>query len=367
MKSWIIAALLTLATLEVGMAVLSKLEIIKCPEPVYSNRNTGRFWANISQEFGVWHQPYSSYTHKKSCFNVTYVANSYGARDVEREYFSDQERVVVLGDSFVEGYGVDSGDRITNLLEKDTGIPHLNFGTSGGFGTTAEMLLYQTLASRFSHNSVMIGMLPNNDFLDDDIGFGKQAYAKQYKPYLDGEYPNYRLVYYRPILPDPHDAKISPIKLRLREFSYAYNAVEYLTDLYAQINRIKSLSSSGHIIYSGYYDYTTDQFQKLRFAIESILATTMVDGVNVYLFSIPVHGDFFRYKENKLQTPPLSQELEALSKDLGFQYVDLLPLMYSENDDWKKYYLSCDGHWNAYGNRYAKELLMKAFSLYSVK
>src|SRR5262245_62400166 len=83
---------------------------------------------------------------------MTYRSNSYGARDVERTLTSDRPRVLVLGDSMTEGLGVALEQRFTNLLERETGIEHLNFATSGDFGTTQYYLLYKTLASKFSHS-----------------------------------------------------------------------------------------------------------------------------------------------------------------------------------------------------------------------
>lgn len=61
------------------------------------------FWADINPVFGVWHRPNGHYIHKGGCYNVEYVTNSYGARDVERTMRSSLPRTVVLGDSFIEG------------------------------------------------------------------------------------------------------------------------------------------------------------------------------------------------------------------------------------------------------------------------
>lgn len=64
------------------------------------------FWADINPVFGVWHRPNGHYIHKGGCYNVEYVTNSHGARDVERTMRSSLPRTVVLGDSFIEGMAV---------------------------------------------------------------------------------------------------------------------------------------------------------------------------------------------------------------------------------------------------------------------
>ncbi len=155
-----------------------------------------RFWADVNKDFGIWHEPFSQYHHRKSCFDVYYHANSYGARDKERQRVSSQPRVVVLGDSFIEGYCLTDGKRLTDLLENDSGTEYLNFGTAGHFGTTQYYLLYKTLAKSFSHDGVLIGILPDNDFFDNDFEKGKLVHAHRYRPYFVGKYPNYQLIYF---------------------------------------------------------------------------------------------------------------------------------------------------------------------------
>jgi hypothetical protein len=36
-----------------------------------------------------------------------------------------------------------------------------------------------------------------------------------------------------------------------------------------------------------------------------------------------------------------------MSKDLGFTFVDLLPILAASPSDWESYYHECDHHWTA--------------------
>ena len=60
---------------------------------------------------------------------MEYQANSLGMRDRERtrENTSGKPRAVVMGDSFVEGWGNEIGDRLTDHLETDFDREFLNF------------------------------------------------------------------------------------------------------------------------------------------------------------------------------------------------------------------------------------------------
>jgi len=55
--------------------------------------------------------------------------------------------VVVIGDSFVEWFGVATDKRLSDLLKRSAGMEHLNFGASEYFSLTQEALLYETLST----------------------------------------------------------------------------------------------------------------------------------------------------------------------------------------------------------------------------
>lgn len=42
--------------------------------------------------------------------------------------------------------------------------------------------MYRHLVSGFTHDAVLIGLLPANGFRDDDIHFGRRIYADRYRP-----------------------------------------------------------------------------------------------------------------------------------------------------------------------------------------
>lgn len=138
-------------------------------------------WRTEIHEWGSWHKPNSQSVHSASCFKVKYSSNSYGARDKEREVNGSSQRYLIVGDSYVEGYGVDVGARFTDLLEANLNREFLNFGTGGNAGPLQYEILYKKLASKFRHDTLLIGILPANDFTDNDIAYWKDS--KRYRPY----------------------------------------------------------------------------------------------------------------------------------------------------------------------------------------
>lgn len=154
------------------------------------------YTVDIDPDFGVWHLPNTSYRHLEPCFDHRYYFNDYGARDKNHPQQSTNRRVINIGDSFIEGYGVDTTHRLSNLLARETGRDVLNFGTSGSFGTTQMRLLYENKASQFDHNTVLVGLYPQNDFQEEDLKLGKKSRADRYRPYLIEKDSSFQLTYF---------------------------------------------------------------------------------------------------------------------------------------------------------------------------
>jgi hypothetical protein len=140
--------------------------------------------------WGAWGIPNTVSRHVKKCFDVEYRFNSFGARDAER---TDSARLpgnrwLVLGDSFVEGFGIAASERITNGLERRLGKEFMNFGMSGSFGPLQYLLLYRRLVEKFEHDGLIVGFLASNDFSDNNVAYWTETYgaahARRYRPYL---------------------------------------------------------------------------------------------------------------------------------------------------------------------------------------
>lgn len=349
----VIAVLAAFLALEAGIAVLCARGVLNLPKPSYSVANArSSFWAETSPDFGVWHGPRSSYRHITTSYDVSYQANSYGARDKERtKEGRGRKRVIVLGDSFAEGYGVRTEDRFSDRLEAATGIEHLNFGTAGSFGPTQYYLLYRTLAKQFEHDAVMVCLLPFNDFLDDDYDYGKIAHTGRYRPYFLGQAPDYELVYSRGDMPLP-DSKV--LENMVREFSYTGNWVKQMKSLAR--NAAAGLGRD----YAGYIDYTPAQWGRLGHVL-ALIRQEAVDKT-VLVLTFPAVTDI--RKVGAGQEPTLARQLSEFCSSQDMDYLDLLPGIRSASNDWSNCYYTRDPHWNAYGNEVATDYILANWHWY---
>jgi len=171
LKNGIILTLITIFFFEIISFIIFKfnlLEISHIPKIYMSNSQipNDEWWIEKNR-WGAWHKKNSLTTQKRSCFDVAYQSNEYGARDSS---FNENslKNIILIGDSFAEGYGVNYEDTSQKYLEDLTNSNILNFGVSKNFGIVQYYIIYKNFAKKFKHNKLIIYFLPNNDFGDND-------------------------------------------------------------------------------------------------------------------------------------------------------------------------------------------------------
>jgi hypothetical protein len=102
--------------------------------------------------------------------------NKYGFRGTEYGYArTATDRIVVLGDSFVWGFGVGDAEIFTSVMERESHPPveMVNLGVSG-YGTDQEYLLWRSLGARFRPDEVILTIEPYTDIWENvsDVAYG---------------------------------------------------------------------------------------------------------------------------------------------------------------------------------------------------
>src|ERR1700747_835951 len=340
----ILAINLAIFALLAELASLIYINVTKWPgsKPSY-HVEYNEFWADNNPSFGMWHRANGHFVHKSGCYSVAYDTNSYGARDVERSVHSLAPRTVVLGDSMIEGVGLPVDKRLTNILEKNTGREYLNFG-SGSFGPLQYALSYKTMASKFDHSLVLIGVVPDNDFHDMDIAYWKaHGRSGEYRPF----YADDLSVFYNSHF-DPNAGE--SFGDHLEAFLRAYLA-SYHIGLFVN-SRLYWWRLSP---YSGYHDYNSVDIARLEKALCDIKSGADAHGANVAVFLIPHAIDFQRV--HATGTNPLGPLVEKWGEDHEVAVKDLLPEMDARSGGDFLAYSLCDGHWSERGSYVAAQIL----------
>jgi hypothetical protein len=121
--------------------------------------------------------------------------NALGMRDREREVAKPEGtfRIAVLGDSYTEAKQVELDQTFSAVVERrlaecaargDRTIEVLNFGVAG-YGTTQELLMFESRASRFAPDLVVLAMLTGNDIRNNSLEL--QGDSKPHFVLRDGE------------------------------------------------------------------------------------------------------------------------------------------------------------------------------------
>jgi len=143
------------------------------------------FFTQYHEMLGWAHIPKLKGWHITGEYEVLEKYNSEGIRGPEYSHkkSAGEYRIVVLGDSFAEGYSVQFSELFSEVLKtelnnrRDKQYEVINTGT-GGYSTDQELLLFQTAAKKYRPDLTILM------FWDNDIWFNNQPkYAVQYRGY----------------------------------------------------------------------------------------------------------------------------------------------------------------------------------------
>ncbi|MCB9652755.1 MAG: SGNH/GDSL hydrolase family protein [Deltaproteobacteria bacterium] len=136
------------------------------PEFIPNREERVKFW-HYSPRLGWAHEPLQRGRFNHRDFSVNVSINSHGFRDdeysVER---TEKRRMLVIGDSFVWGFGVEARDRFSEVIE--AGHPEweiLNAGVSG-YATDQEYLALKGTGLAFKPDVVLL-LVYENDFVEN--------------------------------------------------------------------------------------------------------------------------------------------------------------------------------------------------------
>ena len=363
----------TWGLLELLFYLVFKFGLLESGKPLH---RTLRFYessgslvsGDFDQHFGLWGSPNESFSRLRPKGDTIWLHyNAFGARDKQRNIknLSKKKRVVVLGDSFVEGYMLNEADRFTNLLEKKTNIEHLNLGINGT-GLVDYFLKYKFLAKKFEHDVLLVGILPANDF---------DVYDEKQKLLLF-DYPIYR-PYWHPKTTAGYElryslADISQSCASTKTLKEPRNVSRTVDSLYRTLKwyekPLVELNQNSYL-YRGVLKYSAkiksapasksmlkffprNHFELLSYFLEQLHSESQ--GKKVIILVFPIEADLNNYSQKQdIFTPKLAQ----LCKKNGFSCIDLLPYFNAYKGSKADLYTKGDGHWNEKGDSLVASIL----------
>jgi hypothetical protein len=354
--------LLVIILLEITSFLLIQILPIST-RPVYTLQ-ARHHYGDYNKYFGAWHIPKTKFLHKKTCFSANYSFNQLGSRDIDRDINAqNKNRTIVLGDSVVEGYGLNDDERISNILEKKTNIEHLNFGTSGHFGTTQYFLNYKYLSSKFDHNRVFIFFTITNDFEDDSLKFGKKNHKKRYRPYATKDNAgHYKIIYFNQGYLKKSLSFKDNIKNLLNNYTNFYHLLRYFYSAQKSKNpksekkKITSLKEYNSILYSE----NKIELDLMKANLINIKDLATKKNAKTYLIMIGHKKEYDQYFKNKKKYPKLLEDIRTFSMQNNIFFVDAFTNLEIKKNDLDEHFFKCDSHHSPHGSQIISKYLLKS-------
>jgi len=150
----------------------------------YSKFNAPPLYYDMDSLYGVTRQKKSIQLLSYPWGDITYETNSLGFRDEE----FDQNGILVVGNSFVEGFGVKTEERFTEILEKRLNIPFHNTGSGGVWTAIQSVTLLENFMkkNRPKVNKVVLILTPG-EIVNIDTRKPTTDPNRNY-PYKQGEF-----------------------------------------------------------------------------------------------------------------------------------------------------------------------------------
>lgn len=155
-------------------------------EPLYVSPERDRYW-KYDELLGWAHQPGQEGIFETPQFRTDVRINERGLRDRSHSYDRQDatQRILVLGDSFAWGYGVEESERFSQLLEKSLDVEVINAGVSG-YSTDQELLWYENEGIKYETDLVIL-IVTGNDVGDNDRQLVNNIYYKPKFVLQDGK------------------------------------------------------------------------------------------------------------------------------------------------------------------------------------
>lgn len=310
--------------LEFFSLIATKFNLLRFNDiPIYSfkEKRDGMLWREENSIWGPWHKKNYKDQHTSRCFDVEYLSNNIGARDNNDYLEEEPASIVLIGDSFAEGYGVHLYNTFSKIVENKKKRV-LNFGVAGA-GPRNEYLLKKNLIDKFKYDEIIYMFLPDNDFINYDLKYNTR--------YLN----NKNAIYINNTL----DV--------LARFTYTYNTLRSAKYLYYDLIKFKNYKVKSYRSYSHNDKASIDSS---LFYVKKILNSN--NDVKKSIIIIPRIEDIIKFHENKdYKEYYWYKNLKLIADENNVKLIDLLD--YSLFEVKHLYFHSCDGHWSAYGNNFA--------------
>lgn len=319
--------------------------------------------------------------------------NNRGLRDIDYDYGKPKNtlRILVLGDSFTEGYDVDFTNIFTEILERKLNTAHsprtgiryevINAGT-GGYSTDQEYLFYMIEGFRYEPDIVLMMTYAANDIYYNT----EYRYGNYFKPLFAVTDDSLYLT--NTPLPEPKQQEsvkdifrnmaLYPIIIKtvltqlpsmtnfLSRWGFISQSTLETSNVYSNDSLTKKYPSSFSIFAKEQTEKVTESWKVTECMIRNLNNAGKSNGSSFVLFSIPDRFQVYpeswaatkaRYNVNEnVWDPELpNRKLDSIASKYNIPFLDFSAYLATGNKIREPLYNGV--HWNEKGNEIAAEFI----------
>jgi lysophospholipase L1-like esterase len=304
-------------------------------------------------------------------------------------------RILLLGDSFVDAYTEELGDRVSDVLQRNLGAGGLNvevvpMGT-GGYSTDQELLWLRAEGLRYDPDVVVLMFHPN------DVWYNRtDQYWRGHKPRFVLESGVLELTGVPVPRPDsarPARSATAQLNAWIRDHSKLYwlaaRAAQNNPRAYGLAVRLGLTSPSPEMVFdaksgaviAGEFSVfsvspppeTMDAWRLTRELVRRMREETRASGAEFLTFLIPIRSRIYTQFEDvrtglaagnsEIDVDAVVRQFNELCTTHSLPYIDatdaFLAAADSLDDHGQRLYYRYDWHWNANGHRLAGEMVAR--------
>jgi hypothetical protein len=352
--------------------------------------------------FGWTLEPGANYLNKRPEDTVRVIYNSKGWRDVEHSFKNDRGtfRILVLGDSFMEGYSVELENMFHKQLERlasnnAVDIEIINLGV-GGYGTLQEYLVFRDIGKNYNPDIVLLGFyldndVTNNSFALESMGHRKKTSRKiKSRPFLNSSKSKWEITQVdfegscRRYLSGKakSDASFHRLSGQLALTQAASHAAKHLRIMWTGNNdnfnenkdatgETNNKKDRNFARYGINYCQEPPEFTEAWLTTKRILTRLKNDvssiGAKLFVYTVPglyevdtkrLKKKVMKYELMCTENLPAYDRLAGILNELDIGHVNLLPGFRKDmKNDALNLFLASDKHWNEQGHKLAAEIV----------
>lgn len=311
-------------------------------------------------------------------YDVKIALNAHGLRGPDRAYAkpAGTRRVLILGDSFGEGYYVDEEKSARAVLEEllgstssECGSVEVINGSTAGYSTDQEYLFFESEGHKY-HADLVLVFFYYNDLFFNTTGMGT---GRKPKPFfeLDGD----RLVLKNTPVPrlDAAQSGTRPFRgsqaLRLLSNRVADGSPRLQAALakLGLVERRASETNAEFAVFGPMHGVVDEMWRRTAAILRALAASVTARGAQLAVVYVParVEANDTAWQEvresyalgPKWDRARVRERLGALCESLGVPFVDPAASLTRAERSGRAAYFPIDGHWNELGNATAAHVL----------